>query len=200
MSIAKSLRENAALVAGIILPVIVVILFLLSSWIPRMLVDPPQYDFLYVQDANYYGSASPWRHEVSLDPRGHLLVKAFSAKPNEYTPGARLFRFEHEDGNVREIALPTPESSQGAESGIVVDVPEFSNVFIDSSRVSPDGYSLVDNTRSSRGLFGLFYSSNSRPLAVSKNGAVFEAAPDNPMAIGWYGARLIGWILPEPER
>jgi hypothetical protein len=200
MSISKSLRDNAALVAGILLPIIVVILFLLSSWVPRMLVDPPQYDFLYVQDANYYGSASPWRHQISLDPQGHLVVKAFAAKPDVYTPGARLFHFEHEDGNVREIALPTPDDTDGAESGIAVEVPEFRNTFIDPSRISPDGYALVDNTRSSRGLFGLFYSGNSRPLAISKNGAVFEAAEGNEMAMGWYGARLIGWIVPAPER
>lgn len=200
MSIAKSLRQNAALVAGIVLPMIVVILFLLSSWIPKLLVDPPQYDFLYVQDASYYGSPSPWRHQVTVDPQGHLLVKAFTAKPDVYTPGDRLFLFEHTDGNVREITLPTPESAEGAENGIVVEVPELRDHFIDPSRISPDGYSLVDNTRSSRGLFGLFYSGNARPLAISKNGAVFEAADGNAMAMGWYGARLIGWIVPTPER
>lgn len=200
MSIAKSLRENAALVAGIVLPVLVVILFLLSSWIPKLLVDPPQYDFLYAQDASYYGSPSPWRHQITLDPQGHLLVKAFAAKPEVYSPGDRLFLFEHADGNVREITLPAPESAEGAENGIVVEVPEFANKIIDPSRISPDGYALVDNTRSSRGLFGLFYSGNSRPLTISKNGAVFEAAEDNAMAMGWYGARLIGWILPSPER
>lgn len=201
MSIAKSLRENAALVAGILLPVLVVVLFVLSSWIPKMLVDPPQYDFLYVQDANYYGgSPSPWRHQITLDAQGHLLVKAFAAKPDVYTPGDRLYLFEHEDGNVREIALPTPESAEGAEAGVVVEIPEFLSTFIDPSRISPDGYSLVDNTRSSQGLFGLFYSSNSPSLAISKNGAVFEAAPDNPMGMGWYGVRLIGWIVSEPGR
>jgi hypothetical protein len=200
MGIAKSLRENAALAAGILLPALIVILFLLSSWIPKLLVEPPQYDFLYVQDAGYYGSPSPWRHQVTLDPQGHLLVKAFTAKPDAYTPGDRLYLFEHEDGNVREIALPAPESTEGAENGIVVEVPEFLNTVIDPSRISPDGYSLVDNTRSSRGPLGLFYSGNSRPLAISKNGAVFEAARDNAMAMGWYGARLIGWVVPAPER
>jgi hypothetical protein len=201
MSIAKSLRENAALVAGILLPALVVVLFLLSSWVPRILVDPPQYDFLFAQDSSYYGSPSPWRHQITLDPQGHLLVKAFTAKPDVYTPGDRLYLFEHADGNVREIPLPTPESTEGAENGIVVEVPELRGQFIDPSRISPDGYSLVDNTRSSRGVFGLFYSGNPRPLAISKNGAVFEAAADgDAMAMGWYGARLIGWIVPVPER
>lgn len=197
MSIAKSLRENAALVAGIVLPVIVVILFLLSSWIPKMLVDPPQYDFLYVEDNSYYGSPSPWRYQVTLDGQNHLLVKAFVAKPDVYTPGARLFLFEHEDGNVREIPLPSPASAEGAEEGIVVEVPEFKNRFIDPSRISPDGYSLVGDTRSSRGLFGMFYSGNPRGLAISKHGAVFEAAESG--AEYWYGARLIGWLVPPQQ-
>lgn len=199
MSIVKSLRENAALVAGIVLPVIVVILFLLSSWVPKLLVDPPQYDFLYVEDGNYYGgSPSPWRYEVTLDARSHLLVKAYVAKPDVYTPGARLFLFEHADGNVREITLPAPESTEGGEEGIVVEIPEFQNQFIDPSRISPDGYSLVDNTRSSRGLFGLFYSGSRRGLAISKNGAVFEAV--NGSGQYWYGSRLIGWVVPQPRQ
>lgn len=197
MSIAKPLRENAALVAGVLLPVIVVILFLLSSWIPKLLVDPPQYDFLYAEDGNYYGNPSPWRYEITLDSQNHLLVKAFLTKPDVYTPGARLFLFEHEGGNVREIALPAPESAAGGEAGIVVEIPEFQNQYIDPSRISPDGYSLVDNNRSSRGLFGLFYSGNTRGLAISKNGAVFEAADNRGQY--WYGSRLIGWIVP-PRR
>ena len=53
MSIAKSFRNNAALVAGILLPVVVVVLFLLSRWVPRMLVDPPLYDFVYVVEGKY---------------------------------------------------------------------------------------------------------------------------------------------------
>lgn len=199
MSIAKSLRDNAALVAGILLPVLVVILFLLSSWVPRMLVDPPLYDFLYAQDAGHYGSPSPWRHQITLDPQGHLLVKAFTAKPEAYTPGDRLFLFEHEDGNVREITLPTPQSAEGGDVGIVVEVPELRGRFIDPSQISPDGYALADTTRSSRGLFGLFYSGNSRPLAISKNGAVFEAADSNGQ-LNWYSPRLIGWLVPAPER
>jgi len=198
MSIAKSLRDNAALVAGVLLPVLVVILFLLSSWIPKLLVDPPQYDFLYVEDANYYGSPSPWRYEVTLDARNHLLVKAYAAKPDAYMPGARLFLFEHEDGNVREITLPAPENAEGGEAGIVVEVPEFQNRYIDPSRVSPDGYSLVESTRSSRGLFGMFYSGNARGLAISKNGAVFEAADNR--GEYWYGSRLIGWLVPSPQQ
>lgn len=198
MSIAKSLRENAALVAGIVLPVIVVALFLLSSWIPKLLVDPPQYDFLYVEESHYYTTPPPWRHEVTLDSQNRLLVKAYPAKLGVYAPtAARLFLFEHEDGNVREITLPAPASTEGGEQGIVVEVPEFADRLIDPSRTSPDGYSLVDNTRSSRGLFGMFYSSNGRGLAISKNGAVFKAADGR--GEYWYGSRLIGWLVPQPR-
>jgi hypothetical protein len=198
MSIAKSLRDNAALVAGILLPVVVVALFFLSTWVPKLLVEPPQYDFLYTQDVNYYGSPSPWRHQVSVDGQGHLLVKAFVVERDAYAPGDRLFLFEHADGNVREITLPTPASSEGGEEGIVVTVPEFADQFIDSRKISPDGYSLVDNSRSSRGLLGLFYSNNRRGLAISKNGAVFEGAEGSD--VNWYGHKLIGWLVPQPER
>jgi hypothetical protein len=127
MSIAKSLRDNAALVAGILLPVLVVILFLLSSWIPRMLVDPPQYDFLYAQDAGYYGSPSTWRHQITLDPQGHLLVKAFTAKPKVYAPGDRLFLSSMKTATSGDRFAHSAKRG-GRRRGIVVEVPEFLGV------------------------------------------------------------------------
>ena len=42
MKIKDFARHNAALVAGISLPIVVVIFFLLATSIPRWLVDPPQ--------------------------------------------------------------------------------------------------------------------------------------------------------------
>lgn len=198
MRIAKPLRDNAALVAGIVLPVIVVALFLLSSWIPKLLVDPPQYDFLYVEEGTYYGNSSPWRYDITLDGESHLLLKAFAVEPNAYPPSARLFLFEHTDGNVREISLPAPSSTEGGEDGVVVELPEFRNQHIDPRHIAPDGYSLVDNARRSRGLFGLFSGSSSRGFAISKNGAVFKASDGHGQS--WYGNRFIGWLVPSPQQ
>jgi hypothetical protein len=197
MGITKILKGNVALAAGILLPLVIVVLFLLSTWIPKALVDPPQYDFLYTQDRGYYENAAGWRYQVSLDPQRNLVARAFRAEPNTYAPSDRLFLFEHEDGNVREIPLPVPESTDVGEEGVQVEVAEFRGRVIDPSRISPDGYSLVEPYTQSRGILGLFYSSRRNPLAISKNGAVFEGAKGSD--VNWYAAEFIGWLIPQEQ-
>jgi hypothetical protein len=44
----KWVRQNLVLVAGIVLPVLLVAGFMLLQGVPKVLADPPQYDFLVV--------------------------------------------------------------------------------------------------------------------------------------------------------
>jgi hypothetical protein len=196
MAIGKLLRENAALVIGVLLPAAVVVFFLLATYIPRLLVDPPQYDFLFAQDHNYSNQQSRWRYEIDVDSERKLRVRAFLTAPDKYAPRARLFLYEHSSGNVREISLPLPETAEDAEAGVVVEVPEFSNQVIDSRRVAPDGYELVESRRG-RDLLGLFYRRSRRGLAIGKNGAVVAVPSGNDF--NWYPARFLGWIVTPPD-
>ena len=106
--------------------------------------------------------------------------------------------YEHLSGNVREISLAAPETAEDAEAGVVVEVPEFSNQVIDSRRVAPDGYELVEPRRGSGGLMGLFYRGSRRGLAIGKNGAVVAVPSANDF--NWYGVRFLGWIVTPPDQ
>ena len=202
MAIGKLLRENATLAVGIVLPILVVVFFLLATYIPRLLVDPPQHDFLFVQDNDYRAQPSRWRHEIDLDSQRKLRVRAFLTEPdarNYYRP--RLFLYEHLEGNVREVSLPSPEmaeTTEGAEAGIFLEVPEFNNQVIDSRRVAPDGYELIEPRSSSGNFLGLFYRGNRRGLAIGKNGAVVAVPSGN--GVSYYGARFLGWIVTPPDQ
>ena len=44
----KWIKDNLVLVSGIVLPVLLIIGFFILSNLPRVLADPPQYDFLLV--------------------------------------------------------------------------------------------------------------------------------------------------------
>ena len=48
----KFIKDNIILVLGISLPVILVVIFILSSVIPKFFVRDPQYDFLF-SDSQY---------------------------------------------------------------------------------------------------------------------------------------------------
>ena len=205
MAIGKLFRENVALVVGILLPVAVVVFFLLATYIPRLLVDPPRYDFLFAQDDSSFNQRSRWRYEIDIDAQGKLRVWAFLTEPKVsrglsrgYAPRTRLFLYEHLSGNVREISLPSPGTAEDAEAGVVVEVPEFSNQVIDSRRVAPDGYQLIEPRRGSGGLMNLFYRGSRRGLAIGKNGAVVAVPSANDF--NWYAVRFLGWIVTPPDR
>ena len=197
MAIGKLFRENAALVIGILLPVVVVVFFLLATYIPRLLVDPPRYDFLFAQDYGYPNQQSRWRYEIDVDSERKLRVRAFLTEPDKSAPRARLFLYEHGSGNVREISLPLPETAEDAEAGVFVEVAEFSNQIIDSHRVAPDGYEFVSPGRGGSGLLGLFYRGSRSGLAISKNGATVAVPSGN--GFNRYGARFLGWIVTPPN-
>lgn len=197
MNIREFARHNAALVAGISLPIVVVIFFLLATSVPRWLVDPPQYDFLFVRNHAYGTGRSQLRHEIDVDETHHLRVRAFRKSKNQYVPSVGLFLFEHQTRDVREISLPIAEIAEADETGVVVEVAALKDWFIDSRRIAPDGYEVFDPGSNWYGLLGLFSGRNRRGLSYGKSGAVFPLPPSHDR--GAYGARFLGWILTPPE-
>ena len=200
MAIGKLLRENAALAVGISLPVLVVFFFLLATYVPRWLVDAPQYDFLFTQDGRYSNEHPRWRYVVDLDASSQLRVQAFPTEPDEYAWRPQLFLYEHETSGVREISLPVPESSDLGEDGVLVEIPEFSDSIIDSHQVAPDGYELVDRGGRHGNLMSLFYRGNRDDLAISKNGAVVAVGFGQEPNRYYYNPRFVGWVIPPSDR
>ncbi len=198
MAIGKLLRENTALVIGVLLPVVVVVFFLLATYIPRYLVNPPEHDFLFVEKHTDYHSdeRSRWNCEIEIDSDRRLSVRAFMTKPNTWTSRPRLFLYEHSSGHVREIHLSLPKTIEDSEAIVAVDVPEFADQVIDSRRIAPDGYEVLDPRRSRGFLVGLFYRSGQRDLAIGKNGAVV-AVPRGDES-DWTDIRFLGWVVTPP--
>lgn len=199
MAIGKLLRENIALVVGALLPIVVVVFFLLATYIPRYLVDPPQHDFLFVEKHTEYHTEEHPRVscEIEIDSERRLSVRAFTTKPRSWTSRPRLFLYEHASGQVREIRLSLPRAIENSEAGVAVDVPEFADQVIDSRRIAPDGYEVLDPRRSRGFLVGLFYRSGQRNLAIGKNGAVV-AVPSGG-ASRWPDVRFLGWVVTPPD-
>ena len=201
MANGKWIRENAQLVAGTLLPVAVVVFFLLATYIPRLLIDPPQHDFLFAGESFYPHRQSRWRFEIDVGPERKLRIRAFpeeqyryGAFPEEqylYARRERLFRYEHSNGNLREISLPLPETDDVPQAGLPVEIAEFRDQVIDSSRTAPDGYEFGEPRRRDRNLLMPFY--HASRLAVSKNGAVVTVPRIE--KFNWDSARFLGWVV-----
>ena len=197
MAIGKLLRENATLAVGIVLPILVVVFFLLATYIPRLLVDPPQYDFLFVQANDYRDQPSRWRYEIDIDSQRKLRVRAFLTKAGTYYR-PRLFLFEHLSANVQEIGLPIPEATENAEDGVVLEVPQFANQVIDPHQIAPDGYELIEPRSRGGGFSSLFYRGGRSSMAIGKSGAVVAVPVGTD--IGYQAYRFLGWIVTPPDQ
>lgn len=193
MSVGQFLRKNPTLLIGILLPVVVIGLFVAATAIPRMLVDPPRHDFVFVIDQTFAAQPTGLRYEIDVDPDGVLRVMAEPVEAERYNPRPQLFLYEHGQDAVREIALPKPREELVGLTRL--DVPELAGVRFDTSRRAPDGYEVIEPRRSSGDIFGLFYRGNRDSLAIGKSGAVVSVDVGDDLR--GYGTRFLGWVVDE---
>jgi len=165
------LRDNPTIAFGLGLPLLLVVAFLLTSGIPALLVEPPQYDVLYATE--YYNYPNGVQVSV-VDRKIQVVYQGSSAgyqKP-------RLWRYSPKTGAVKEIAImlppglappgQSPVTPEAAAKITPIEVPDLAGLMIDSSSIAPDGYefSAGPNGYSGDVFTGLFYSSRYRNEAV----------------------------------
>jgi len=194
------LRDNPTIAFGLGLPLLLVVAFLLTSGIPALLVEPPQYDVLYATE--YYNYPNGVQVSV-VDRKIQVVYQGSSAgyqKP-------RLWRYSPKTGAVKEIAImlppglappgQSPVTPEAAAKITPIEVPDLAGLMIDSSSIAPDGYefSAGPNGYSGDVFTGLFYSSRYRNEAVlTKKGRSIRL----PYAANMYygnNTHFIGWVV-----
>ncbi len=179
--------------AGILLPLIIVVFFLLATAIPTWLVAPPEYDFVFTVPEH-----NPNRRDVELTidvVDNRLRARLF--KKNDYYRGiARLYVFDHETQDVREISINIPGNVDTLEDGAEIDVPEFVNRPISTSRQAPDGYEVLGPgyRRGSNLMIELFGGHRRYQLSIHKSGAVVEIPNLDDHSNYYYSATFLGWV------
>jgi len=151
MALKKFLKENLVLVMGIALPVLLVILFFLTSILPKSLAEPPQHDLLFSVMRYDYQTASPVNFDFVV--RDGVLYarigKVDSQNINRYH--RRLVRYDAQTESVREIPYDLAGISDASE-GAEIPVEATANLTIDTSSKAPDGYTFESASYSSGGL------------------------------------------------
>jgi hypothetical protein len=102
----KFIKENCVLVVGISLPLMVVIFFLLASYLPTIFVENPRYDFLFSRGE--YGEVD-W-----VVVNGKLNFKIAGVRHREVPVIPHLYRYSAATGNVQEIVFIPPDLSKQA--------------------------------------------------------------------------------------
>src|SRR5690242_2735343 len=85
MGLGKFVKENLVLLAGIALPVVMMIGFLVASSLPQTLANPPQYDLVFFTDDYSSNSNGNLKTTVNLVVKnGTLVAQYVPAGDNNY--------------------------------------------------------------------------------------------------------------------
>lgn len=187
----KRLRENPMIAASILLPLVIVVFFLLATAIPRWLVDPPAYSFLFtVPDQSYATPYIDVRYDV-IDAR--LRVRVFKTDVS-YRNTPRLYLFDSEKQVTREITLDVPVNTDSIEDGDEIAVSELSGKRISTERTAPDGYEVYSpGYRNGNLITALFGGNRRRDFSIVKSGAVVEIPHPGANAY-YYNVTFLGWL------
>jgi len=193
------LRNNAFMVAAVSLPVVVAGLFILASAVPRWTVPPPSYDLLLKTTRPY--TQPPATVLVDFNVRNGRVEATLSPPvPNGYAQQWALLLFNHETGNVEEIAIDLPAAMAQSEPPRTMAVDSLAARRVSAQTMAPDGYELRTRSSGSPGIVGdLFGMGRYRQTAALVNeGRVVGLNLPSPYGDPYQSpVSLVGWILEE---
>jgi len=195
----KFLKENLAIVAAIVLPLLLVGLFALSGTVMNRVVADPQYDFLIA--TNFYGGSNEAFFFDVVQNRLKISY-AFPVQVNGVYQNAnisRLWRVRVPAMTVEEIALVPPPRAADQKDGerMPIQIEGVSDLPVLSTQPSPDGYTFQQsydyyNGNLMRELFG-GRSRSEQVSAIVKDGRAVPVRYLSGTPYG-YNVHFVGWI------
>jgi hypothetical protein len=193
-------KENLAIVAAIVLPLVLVALFALSSVVMSTVVADPQHDFLVA--TNYYGGSNEAFYFDVVQNRLKISY-SFPVQVNGiYQNGniSRLWRVRVPAMTVEEITLVPPPRGQDNADGqrVPIEIPGVSDLQVVSQQPAPDGYIFEQssnyNSNLMRELFGTG-NRGERDPAIAKDGRVM---PVRNLGGATFNTHFVAWIAKGP--
>lgn len=200
MSAGKFVRENAVLLAGILLPVILMLGFLFASAMPQSLADPPQYDLVFFVDDYSSTTAGNIPVTVKLVVKDGTLTAQYApvTSATAYGTWKKIYRYEAATRTVREIPFGFPADATSITSLREEPVRGLENVRLDTRLQAPDGYELAADEYRGDGLIGeLFWRGGSgRPRLRNGAGSVALELASDTQPYGYDNLQFLGWVVP----
>ena len=202
------IKNNLVLVSGIVLPVLLVAGFLVLSQVPKMMADPPEYDFVLV--GYQYDYQQPGNYYLTFEVRdGRLSGKAVPNSQNNYNPNrhkAQIFHYRASNNSFEEIPFDLPYGLESMEGPIPLDLGQAANLPLDKRSESPDGYRFEFlGSRGSGGLLGELFGMNRRyesNYVLTKDGAYFDlpVPSPGPQTYYYHDLQFMGWVTGNGEQ
>lgn len=189
------LKENLVLAIGLTLPLLLIVLFFVASVLPKSMGAPPQYEMLFSTAKYEYQKSPDYVIDFKVkDKKIMVSTKKLDDKNNNGT-SAKLMAYDGKTETVREIAIDNAKTGAVASNGEIV-LDETKDLMIDSSVVSPDGYTLEGPNYNGGGLLGgLFGGGYSNNTYRVKKGAVGYKMPNMQPDYYYSNVQFLGWII-----
>ena len=181
------IKENFALVLGISLPLLLVVLFWVATIIPKMMVEPPTHDLIFV--ANHYGQNAHPNGTLRFGVEDGKLRAVFWEDNEKYRPYPNLYYFDVETESTHEITVVIPADVENAQT---VEIPEAAQYVLSNKTLSPDGYKFDNSYRGHHG-FLFLYSNSQCHAKIEKNGRVMKIPSTGTRHSG--NAQFLGWVI-----
>ncbi len=200
MTAGNFIKDNLALVAGIAVPVLLVVGFLLTSTLGKLFTAPPAHTAYFVLQESDYKKKASASTNITVGDDGTLIVTITPVQARNddsyYTQSDVLVTYDAAKDKLTEHRLTIP---QGKTKGTFTP-DEFKNLRLNTQAQAADGYSVTHGGRGGRSLMAdIFIASPADGYRIRKNGAVYRMPERAVNGLNtsyynrYYNLRFLGW-------
>lgn len=184
------IKDNFVLIAGLALPVLMIVFFMLATILPKSMSTPPAHDFLF--NVEEYGSIPQDFITELVVHDGKLYVRIKKIEQGHYNV-KKIYRYNARNQTVSKVPFALPTDT--AEAGEII-VTETSGLTLSSDTTAPDGYTFRSSNNAHNGLLNeLFVGGDYRSNYFLTKGNVSWKLPDVERQTYYYNINFIGWIV-----
>lgn len=188
------IRENPLIAASVVLPLVLVVIFAIAGFLPKLLAPSPQYDLLLVDPMVSSLEVKDRRATIVVND-GRVQAEILAAADRDFAWRSRVYRVDRETLAIRRLEINWPEDSDALVPGELLSVAELENASISTSTVAPDGYRYRGYERGHGFVFGLFASGRLRnQVSIAKDGAVVRIPIPEDSEYGYGQMHFLGWV------
>ena len=189
----KFLKENWVLCVGFSLPLLLTLLFYVSTQIVLSSIGPPRYSVVFFEDKNYDRNNNPYRLVV----KGHQLFFQYFplTEENNYRKWKkpRLFIYNPVTDSKQEIELPSiddplikvDELVQGLSAKKLMTLEQSPDGYIFDTKYRGDGNLMTYMFGGSRSHSGVLLTKDSHRVKIPN--------------VERYNTHFVGWLMDEEE-
>jgi len=189
------IKNNLVLIVGLTLPLLLIVLFFVATVIPKAFGTPPQYEMLFTTTRYDYQNSGDYQIDFEVKNQ-RLVVKSRKVDQKDRGYNAKvLMVYDAKNETVREINIDSVKAGDATNNNETV-LGETSHWTIDTSRVSPDGYSLDGPSYRGGGMVGGMFGGGYHNSGFRiKKGSIGYKIPDTQGDYYYNQVHFIGWII-----